>query len=151
MKKMIVVTMLFVLIVLTTACTVVLTPTIEMTVPNENPIQKTDVFKMTFNVLNPQSTTFVGNITYQYNKQCLFLIGTNTYDSKFPTESIKVPPKEVQSGKTVVIKTFEYIDKDNRQRTTDTQCLQTPLKISIFLYDASGKLMDAKGTTITIV
>ncbi|MCX6112539.1 MAG: hypothetical protein NTY22_04535 [Proteobacteria bacterium] len=129
--------------------TIILTPSLEMTVLSEIYSQKTDNFKISFNVINPGDTTFTGNIVYQYNKDCLQLEGANRYDSNFPQETIKVPPKDTQPKKIAVIKQFSYVNKNNPPQT-DTKCFQTPLRISVLLYDDSGKLMDSRGTTITI-
>lgn len=149
MKKTII-TITLVLTLLITGCGNFDSQSIEMTVLNENSFRAENNFELSFNVINPDDTTFNGNLSYQYKKECLRLQGVNTFGSTPPTEGIKVPPKDTEPRKIAVIKEFTYTSKDNPSRGNQ-DCIQAPLKISVFLYDESGKLMDSKGTTVTIV
>lgn len=122
-------------------------PYIEKTTSDQSIIKAEETFSLKFFVINPTVNTFVGNITYQFEGKCLSVI-----ESK--SDNVEVRP----NGKNAFVKEFEYMGREKRYYGGDvhyevkeiSDCIQTPLKISVSLYDKSGYIRDNQEFYVTI-
>ena len=106
-------------------------------VPKENLISTQDTFQLKYSVVNPTKNTFIGNLNYKYEKECLNIVGLSF------NETIEINPEDKKG----VIKGFNYnANRYNR----NIECVQVPLKINVILYDKSGLLKDSYETIIRI-
>lgn len=107
-----------------------------------NLIKTDETFRMEFFVENPFEQSFIGYLNYKYEQPCLNAIGGSQ------NESIEVKPDDKKG----IIKEFTYnSNKFYSYNNLNIECLDVPLKITIFLYDKSGLFKDSKEIIINII
>lgn len=104
----------------------------------------TSPYTIEFFVVNPMVSTFIGNLTYKYDTSCLSVRGGIRN-----TEPIQVLPKSEYG----VSKEFFHASRDqygNVVGQVRTECLQKPLEIFVYLYDAGGDFRGSETFILTL-
>ena len=126
-------------------------PYIQAISPSQDLMAFNGNYELKFFVVNPTINTFIGNLTYKFDTNCLSMRDAqrSIYGNYEYTQGIQINPKS-QSG---VTKEFTYTTFDQYNRPTQPerpQCLQTPLKVTVSLFDAGGGFRGSQDFSVTI-
>lgn len=122
---------------------------VQKSVLQETIINKDTIYSLSYVVVNPTDYTFVGNISYDYNKDCLMLRGSPEIDQ------VEVSPKKSVNGQFFKVREFQYRyrrepNSFGAEQVPPVNCFQTPFKITIHLYDRNGGLIYSDGATLIL-
>lgn len=126
-------------------------PYIQPISPQQDLIASNGVYQLRFFVVNPTINTFIGNLTYKFDTNCLSMSNAQRtiYGGYEYGQGVQVSPKS-QFG---VTKEFTYTTFDQYNRPIQPerpQCLQTPLKVTVSLFDAGGGSRGSQDFFVTI-
>lgn len=126
-------------------------PYIQPVSPQQDLIATNGVYQLRFFVVNPTVNTFIGNLTYKFDTNCLSMRNAQRtiYGDYEYTQGVQVKPKS-QFG---VTKDFIYTTFDQYNRPTQSErpeCLQRSLKVTVSLFDAGGDSRGSQDFFVTI-
>ncbi len=125
-------------------------PYIQPVSPQQDLMSLNGVYQLRFFVVNPTVNTFVGNLTYTFDPNCLSMSNVYlTLGSYEYNQSVQVKPKS-QFGVTREF-TYTTFDQYNRPNLPERpECLQKPLKLTVSLYDTGGDLRGSQDFFVTV-
>ena len=125
-----------------------LLPYIEPITQKQDIISVAQTYSLKFFVVNPTINTFVGNLTYKYDANCLNIMNGGNVDN------VEVRPKNKRAFTKDF--TFRYIDQHGRlidqygREIETSECLQKPLQLAVYLYDKGGDFRGSADFILTV-
>jgi len=123
------------LILILVSCQPVSPKYLELTSPQTDIMSNNEPYQLKYFVINPTANTFIGDIDYEFDEQCLQIWNNQNTD-------IQVTPQEYRRA---IIQQIQFRSNANRDN-----CIQRPLKVTISIQDAGGDVKDSFDISLTV-